>query len=65
MMHDIAKVHRNIAVWDFYEVMGGFGSIEKWFNSKLAAYDRSHFSALGYKLQAQLLFKALMNSVPK
>ena len=49
------------AVWDFYELMGGFGSIHFWQQKGLAKDDRLHFKTAGYRLQAELLFKALMS----
>jgi lysophospholipase L1-like esterase len=62
MMHDVAKSYGGIAIWDFYEVMGGYGSVNSWFNANLAANDRIHYSIEGYKLQAQLLFKAMIKA---
>lgn len=53
-----AKEH-GVAVWDFYAVMGGFGSIHRWAAQKLAQHDKVHLSPQGYYLQAELLFKAL------
>ncbi len=52
----------NVAVWDFYSLMGGSGSIEKWMQQSLAAPDGIHLSTMGYQLQANLLFTALYNS---
>jgi lysophospholipase L1-like esterase len=60
MMHDLSKTHPGLAIWDFYEVMGGYGSINKWVYAKLARNDRVHYSADGYRLQGQLLYKAMM-----
>ncbi len=60
MMHDLSKTRSGLAVWDFYEVMGGYGSINKWVNAKLASKDRIHYTADGYTLQGQLLYKAIM-----
>jgi len=60
MMHDLAKLQGDLAIWDFYEVMGGYGGINNWLYAHFAAKDRIHYTSDGYKLQAQLLFKALM-----
>ncbi len=49
----------NIAYWDMYEVMGGFGSMAKWYTAKLAAKDGVHFSGKGYKIQGNLFYDAL------
>jgi lysophospholipase L1-like esterase len=62
LMHDMAKNGESIAIWDFFDIMGGAGSINKWTNTKLASHDRSHYTADGYKLQGQLLFKAMLKA---
>ena len=54
-----------IAYWDLYNVMGGYGSMGKWFVAGLAAKDRVHFSKPGYQLQGQLLYQAMMGSYEK
>jgi hypothetical protein len=50
----------NLAYWDLYEVMGGYGSMAKWYTAKLSAKDRVHFSGRGYQIQGDLLYTALM-----
>lgn len=52
----------NCAIWDLYEIMGGYGSINKWLKEKLCAYDRVHFSGKGYRLQGDLLYDALIHA---
>jgi lysophospholipase L1-like esterase len=52
----------NLAVWDFFEVMGGLKSIDKWVQNNLAAKDKLHFTPKGYEYQGELLFSALDNS---
>ncbi|MFL5763053.1 MAG: GDSL-type esterase/lipase family protein [Bacteroidia bacterium] len=54
-----AKEH-NIAYWNLYEIMGGFGSMGKWYAMKLSAKDRVHYSAKGYQIQADLFYNALI-----
>jgi lysophospholipase L1-like esterase len=54
--------HQQCAVWDFYEIMGGFKSMEKWEAVDLCAKDKVHFSKKGYKLQGDLLFNAFLKS---
>jgi len=49
-------------VWNFYEIMGGFGSSQKWFKQNLMAADRIHFSASGYEIKGDLLTAALLRS---
>ena len=58
---DLAKEYR-MAVWDFYAVMGGLGSSNKWFKNKLMPRDRIHFTQLGYSIKADLLLKALVDA---
>jgi len=50
----------NCAVWDFFEVMGGYQSITHWRESKLAQPDMLHLTPTGYQLQGKLFFEALM-----
>ncbi len=51
--------NNNIAWWDLYAIMGGYGSMQKWFKAGLSR-DRLHFSGKGYPIQADLLYKAFM-----
>lgn len=53
---------KNCAVWNLYDIMGGFTSMKKWLNAGLAAGDRIHFSRAGYNLQGDLLFNAFLNA---
>jgi lysophospholipase L1-like esterase len=55
----------NAAVWNLNAVMGGSGSMKKWFAAGLSQNDRIHFSREGYYLQGFLLFNALMNELDK
>jgi lysophospholipase L1-like esterase len=60
-MINLAKKH-NGAVWDLFEIMGGFDSIRIWEAYNLASSDKIHFTRDGYVLQADLLFFALKNA---
>ncbi|GLB51583.1 hypothetical protein NBRC110019_06220 [Neptunitalea chrysea] len=51
---------RQMAVWDFYAVMGGLGSSQKWYRNHLMPRDRIHFTHLGYSIKADLLLSALV-----
>lgn len=51
-----------IAYWDLFSVMGGYGSMAKWYVSGLAAKDRLHFSKKGYDIQGRLLYDAMIKS---
>ncbi len=46
-------------VWDFYNIMGGLGSVNQWVRNGLAKSDKVHLSIKGYKLQGDLLYLAL------
>lgn len=50
----------NLAYWDWYEIMGGYGSMANWFLMKIAQKDRVHYNGRGYMIQGDLLYKALM-----
>ena len=46
--------------WDWYEVMGGYGSMARWQEAGLAQGDKIHFTPTGYKLVGDLLFEAIL-----
>ena len=48
----------NLAYWDLHQIMGGTYTINSWYQQKLAAADRVHFTAKGYNLFADWLFDA-------
>lgn len=54
-------LNNNLAYWDLYEIMGGFGSMSKWKLAGLAAPDKVHFSRAGYEIQGKLLYQALID----
>lgn len=60
-MYSLATKY-NLAVWDFFNIMGGLGSMATWQKNSLAANDRVHFSTAGYKLMGDLLFNAILRS---
>ena len=47
--------------WDWYQVMGGYGSMARWQEAGLAQNDKIHFTPAGYRLLADLLFDAFMD----
>jgi len=57
-MFELSK-QENVAVWDFFTIMGGLNSIKKWEAEKLAKPDKVHFTNEGYQLKADLLFDAI------
>lgn len=50
----------NLAYWDLYEIMGGYGSMAKWYAAKLSAKDKVHFSGKGYQIQGDILYQAFL-----
>lgn len=58
---ELAKKHQ-MAVWDFYSIMGGFGSSNKWYKNGLMPRDRIHFTYLGYSIKADLFLHAFINA---
>ena len=50
-------------VWDFYNIMGGEGSINYWYEKGLTADDRLHFKKRGYEIQAGLFFDAFLKTL--
>ncbi len=64
IIYEVAK-EQKMAVWDFYEIMGGFNSSQSWYTNKLMPRDRIHFTVMGYRIKADLLLQALANSWEK
>lgn len=58
---ELAKKY-NLAVWDFYEIMGGYGSSNLWFKNQLMRRDRIHFTSLGYSIKADLFMEAFIKA---
>ncbi len=52
----------NLGLWDFYEIMGGKNSINKWYNNNLTANDKIHLNKTGYELEGKLLFYAFIKN---
>lgn len=60
-MFELMEKH-HAAVYDLYEVMGGYKSISKWYKAGIAAKDKVHFNGKGYTLLANLMFDAIYKS---
>ena len=48
--------------WDWYNVMGGYGSISRWEAAGLAQPDKVHLTPAGYRLVGDLLFDAMLEN---
>ncbi|MEI6948678.1 GDSL-type esterase/lipase family protein [Paraflavisolibacter sp. H34] len=51
----------NLALWDWYTVMGGEGSVVRWHAYGFAREDRIHLTPEGYRLQGKLFATAIIN----
>lgn len=61
IMLDVARDEK-IAIWDFYEVAGGYGSAQQWVDSALMnPKDHIHLLNKGYRLQGELAADAILN----
>ena len=61
IIKQLAQKYR-MAVWDFYTIMGGFGSSNEWFKNELMPKDRIHFTYLGYEIKADLFLNAFIKA---
>lgn len=68
---NIAKINRDIyrvangtgcAIWDFYGIMGGNGSVNLWAQQGFYESDKLHLNRKGYRLQGSLLFEAMIGA---
>jgi len=50
----------NAGVWDFYDIMGGYGSSQKWYRAQLMKRDRIHFTYEGYLIKGDLFYEAFL-----
>ncbi len=57
----LAKKYK-MGVWNMYEIMGGYGSSQRWYKNKLMPSDRVHFSGKGYDIKADLLLMAFLEA---
>ncbi|WP_445747586.1 GDSL-type esterase/lipase family protein [Polaribacter sp.] len=64
IIYEITQKYQ-MAVWDFYKIMGGFGASNKWYQRKLMPRDRVHFTYLGYQIKADLLLNAFIDAWSK
>src|SRR5262249_16815074 len=55
-----AALANNAAFWSAFEVMGGLGSMQKWFRLGLAQPDRVHLTGTGYAKLADMLYEDLL-----
>ncbi|WP_338761680.1 GDSL-type esterase/lipase family protein [Bernardetia sp. ABR2-2B] len=56
---------KSVALWNFYQIMGGFKSIIDWHKVGLGQYDKIHLSQTGYNLQGDLFYEAINEQYQK
>jgi len=56
----LAEQHQ-AGVWDFFSIMGGLSSMQRWERAGLAKVDKVHFTNKGYELIGDLFYNALIN----
>jgi len=61
IIHRLAAEYHG-AVWDFYAIMGGYGSSYKWYKARLMPYDRIHFTRDGYAIKGDLFIQAFLHA---
>lgn len=59
VIFELAKEYQ-MAVWDFYGIMGELGSSHTWYQDKLMHKDRVHFTWEGYNFKGDLFFEAFL-----
>ncbi len=59
------KSNHDISVFDLNQAMGGWGSLDNWYKSKLVLDDKLHFSATGYALQGKMFALGFLSEYNK
>lgn len=58
-IYKLAKKY-DAGVWDWFSVMGGFGSSQQWYKDEMMDKLRIHFSRAGYLIQGDLFYEAFL-----
>jgi len=56
---NLAKKY-DAGVWDWFNIMGGFGSSQKWYKDEMMDKLRIHFSREGYLIKGDLFYEAFL-----
>ncbi len=59
---NIKAIEHQIGYWNFFQVMGGNGSVNAWHRESLVNHDYLHFTPKGYEFQGELFFNAFLKS---
>lgn len=57
-----AAISQRVSFFDLNKAMGGWGSLNKWYDAKLTRDDKLHFNSEGYELQGKMFSLALLES---
>ena len=60
VFYRLAEEHQG-GVWDFFSLMGGLSSMQRWQTAGLARADKVHFTKDGYLLIGDLFYNALVD----
>ena len=55
----------HLSFWDYFNIMGGYGSVRYWMRSGLSTYDGVHYQPVGYGLQASMFMESLIKKYDK
>jgi hypothetical protein len=58
---DYCKSH-NVVYWNWFQIMGGTGVVNKWAIKGLTSKDKLHLSRKGYEIQGALLHAAILKA---
>ena len=58
-------IDNNIAVYDWYEIAGGYNASNNWVKDRLMGKDRIHNTSNGYYIQGTILYEAIINELKK
>ncbi len=53
----------NIAVYDWYDIAGGYNASNNWVNDRLMGKDRIHNTSKGYYIQGTILYEVIINEL--
>lgn len=61
-IYRLTQKYNNMALWDWFNIMGGLGSVKDWEENNLVKRDLVHFTKEGYFLLGDLFFGAFIRS---
>jgi len=61
-IYRLIEKHDNVALWDWFNIMGGLGVVKKWEKNNFAKRDLIHFTKEGYYLLGDLFYTAFLKA---